>query len=297
MKERIEAWRQAYELDDNAIVRSLVTFSWNLAAYMSVARMVEAAPDADEGGKQLNNLMLDLLHRSYWGGAVLATRRLLDRGGLHGTKGVCSLRALIADVKSCRCQITRRVYVEDIAGVEYDYEGVEQRAFEYLRARSSEGPVWMPPELDSYTIRIRHEQFDFLSGVGKAERCEGDLIQPSIFDRLESRLSRLNEVAEHATIHFAHPATQISREGRELEGWGMEDARAALQLLTETAEFVGRWFVNSGVGDVLPTPQYDQFAYLDKPMASAATVSDLRQQWDDFASETVRWPMIEDRAL
>lgn len=296
MKERIEAWRQVYEGDDNAIVPSLVTFAWDYAAYMTVARMVKAAPEEPEGRKQLNPLMLDLLLRSYWGGAVLAIRRLLDKGSLHGSRGVCSLRALIADVRDCRYRLTRRVYVEDIAGFEYDYEAVERRAFEYLRAKSP-GVVWMPQELDSDSIRIRHEQFDFLSGVSKDDRCEGDLIQPSIFDRLESRLSRLEDVAEHATIYFAHMATRVSREGRELENWGTDDAKAALQLLTETAQLVGRWFIHSSVGDVLPTPNYDQFAYLDKPMALTQTLADLQQQWDDFPTDTARWPMIEDREL
>src|SRR5690606_15160212 len=109
--------------------------------------------------------------------------------------------------------------------------------------------------------------------------------------------SRLNDVAEHATIHFAHPASKSSRQGRELAAWGTADAKAALQLLTETAELVGRWFVNSGVGDVLPYPDHDQFAHLEKPMASLATIEKLRRQWDDFAAETAKWPMINDDEL
>lgn len=296
MKARIDAWRQAFEGDDNAIVRTLVTFAWNYSAYMSVARMVEAAPEDEGGGKQLNFLMLDLLHQSYWGGAILTIRRLIDAGPLQGRKGVCSLRALLTDVKDCRPRLTRRVYVEDIAGLEYDHEAVERRSWEYLRSQAGRA-VRLPPEFDSESIRARHEQFDFLSGVSGRNRTEGDLIQPSIFERMEARLSRLDHVAEHATIYYAHPATAASRQGRELAKWGTTDAKVALQLLTETAELVGRWFVNSGVGDILPHPQYDQFAHLDKPMASAATVTDLQRQWDDFGAETVKWPMIEDIRL
>ena len=296
MKEQIKVWREAYEGDDNAIVPSLVTFTWNYAAYMSIVRMIEATPEDEAGVKQLNFLTLDLLRQSYWGGAILAIRRLLDPGNLRGSKGVCSLRALIADVERCRDHLTRRVYVEDIAGLDYNYEAIEQRADEYLRSMSPR-VVWMPREFDSNSSCIRHEQFDFLSGVNKDARSEDDLIQPSIFDQLEARLCRLSGVPFHATIHFAHSSTKASREGRELAKWGTEDAKAALQLLAETAELVGRWFVHSGIGDTLPTPQYDQFDYLDKPMASARILTDLHRQWDDFGDETARWPMIEDREL
>lgn len=86
--------------------------------------MVEAAPGDEAGTKELNYLMLELLRESYWAGAIL--RRLLDPGPLYGPKGVRLLRAFIADMRACRCRITRRVYVEDIAGLEYDHEDIEQ---------------------------------------------------------------------------------------------------------------------------------------------------------------------------
>lgn len=297
VKDRIEIWRQAYEGDDNAICKTLTTFAWDYAAYVSVARAVEAAPEDETGAKQLNGMLLDLLRESYWGNALLAIRRLLDPSPLQGSRGVCSLRALITDVRACRDRLTRRVYVEDIAGLEYDYEAVERRSFEYLRSKTTPGPVWMPRELDYDSCRIRHEEFDFLSGVSETARSESDLIRLSVFDRLEARLDRLSGVAQHATIYFAHPATKASREGRALTKWGAADAKAALQLLTETAELVGRWFLNSGVGNVLPAPQYDQFAHMDKPMASAETFPALQQQWDEFADETAWWPMIKGQEL
>ena len=154
----------------------------------------------------------------------------------------------------------------------------------------------MPRELDATPSRVKPEQFDFLSGVRAAARSSDDLIRP-VFDRLEARLSRLDAFAQHATIHFAHASTRASREGRELEKWGTTDAKDALQLLAQTAELVGRWFVNSGVGDVLPHPQYDQFAYLERPMAAAEIVEGLQRQWDEFAAETAQWPTVSDHEL
>ena len=145
--------------------------------------------------------------------------------------------------------------------------------------------------------RDRHQQFDFLSGVHATDRSEADIIRPEVFDALDARLDRLSAVATHATKHFAHAATALSRQGRVLDNWGVEEAKNALCLLTETAELVGRWFLYSGVGDVLPTPHYDQFAYLDQPLIARETLPALQEQWQTFARETAVWPHIEDRAL
>lgn len=297
MRGRIDAWRNAFKDDENGVLPTLITFAWNYSAFAAVAKAVELCPIDEAGNKPLNFMMLDLLRSSYWGSAILAIRRLVDSGPLAGRCGVSSLRSILNDVKACRNRLTRRVYVQEISNLPYNHEVVEKNAWEYLLSHGQNEAIWMPRDLQPKPSRQRHIEFDFLCGISPGASCPEDLISWDIFDRLEARLAEVDRIAEHATVYFAHASTAESRRGRHLDTFGPSDAKAALKLLTETAELIGRWFVFEGVGNVLPHPQYDQFAHLDKPLLPGNEATLLQAQWEEFAKETGRWPMIEDQSL
>lgn len=293
MRDRIDAWRNAFDRDENAVLPTLVNYAWNYSAFAAIAKAVELCPSDETGGKPLNFMMLDLLRSSYWGSAVLAIRRLVDAGPLAGPLGVSSLRSILNDVKACRNRLTRRVYVEEISGLPYNYEVVRRDSWEYLLANGQNGAIWIPRDLQPEPSRQRHIEFDFLCHVTPGDSSPDDLISWDIFDRLEARLAEVDRIAEHATVYFAHASTAESRRGRHLDTFGPTDARAALKLLTETAELIGRWFLFEGVGSILPHPQYDQFAHLDRPILLGHDTTPLQLQWDEFAEEVGTWPMIE----
>ena len=295
MRERIQAWKQAFEGDEQAILPTLVNFTWNYAAYSTVIQIVRQAPEDDDGRKKLNSMVLDLLAGGYWANAILAIRRLVDRGPFNGPRGVNSLWALIQDVKANRENLTREVYVETIAGLPYEYEIIRDRYWEFVKAQPP-GVVRVPRDLWYEPSEQRHEEFDWLSGVASDLRSRNDLVRADIFTRLESRLGRLDQVANHATIYFAHAATEASRQGRVLDKWGPNEAKESLQRVAEVAEFVGRWFCFSGIGDILPTAQYDQFEFLDQPLWHGKRVQ-LQEQWNSFGEEVGRWPYIDNQAL
>lgn len=298
MRDRIAAWRYAYEGDDNAVVRTLVNYAWNFAAFQTVAKAVELSPEDSDGSKRLNRMTLQLLRTTYWGSAVTAIRRLVDKDKLEGRRGVASLRSILNDVRNCREQLTRRVYVEDIAGLAYDFEALEQLWWARHFGEAEPAPDYATQRAqDPDPSRQRHEEFDFLSGVAPANRTPNDLINPTIFDRLEARLARLDHIANHATIHFAHAGTELSRQGRDMGPWGPAEAVNALRELVEAAELIGRWFVFSSVYNVLPTPQYDQFEYLDQPLLASADTTALQATWEAFADQTAQWHGIENNAL
>jgi hypothetical protein len=297
MRERLEAWRRAFEEDENAVLPTLVTYAWNHAVFMTVAKAVELAPVDADGEKPLNFTILNLLRSSYWGSAILSIRRLVDAGPLNGPRGVSSLRSILEDIRACRPRLTRRVYIEEISQLAYDEAEVDRRYWEYLLAQRPGVAVWVPPELHVEPIVHRHEEFDFLSGVARDARTPNDLIDPSVFDRLSARLSRVDTIADHATIYFAHASTKQSREGRELATFGPSDAKDALHVLVETAELIGRWFLYRNVGDVLPTPQFDPIAHLDQPLLRREDTPEISAQWDAFAAETARWAQINDADL
>lgn len=294
MRGRIAAWKAAFEEDDHAILPTLINFAWSYASFSTIVELVRHAPEDAQGEKPLNPLLFELLIGGYWGNTLMAVRRLMDKASLHGARGVCSIFAVIGDVRACRRQLTRRVYIEDIARLPYDYQAVEEGYWRHVHSHPP-GPQYIPRELSYEPSQARHAQFDWLSGVAPDNRSSDDLIREEVFDRLEARLAILDDVTAHATAHYAHAATEASRNGRVLTQWGQAEAKDALKTLAETAELVGRWFCYSGIGDILPTPQYDQFRYLDH--LAPVPLDRLQEQWDVFADEVSRWPSIEDNQL
>ncbi|KAF1724330.1 hypothetical protein [Pseudoxanthomonas japonensis] len=295
MKERVEAWKQAFEGDEQAVLPTLVNFAWNYAAFMTVVQIVRDAPQDEAGRMKLNSMVLDLLAGGYWANAILAIRRLVDRGPFKGKRGVNSLWALLQDIKASRDNLTRTVYVETIAGLPYDYEEIRDKYWEFVYAQPP-GGVNVPRELRYEPSEQRHEEFDWLSGVAADARSPDDLIREDVFSRMEERLGQLDQVADHATIFFAHAATKASRQGRVIDKWGPNEAKQSLQQVAEVAEFVGRWFCFTGIGDILPTAQYDQFEFLDQPLWQGERAR-LQEQWDAFGEEVGQWPHIDNQAL
>ncbi|MGO1072724.1 hypothetical protein [Lysobacter sp. CA199] len=295
MKTRISDWKAAFETDEQAVLPTLNTFAWNYAAFSSIAEVVRRAPETESGGKRLNAMVMDLVVAGYWSSSFLAIRRLVEPGKLRGPDGVNSLRAIIQDVRRCRNELNRRVFVEDIAGFEYDFAAVMEKSKEFARAQT-ESSYWVPREFNYELSIARHAEFDWLSGTSPESRRPDDLIRNRVFQRLDARLDRLDSVAVHATKYFAHAANEASRDGNVLEKWGLREALEALKLLTQTAELVGRWFCGSGAGIVLPTPQYDQFEFLDQPMYEGDGEA-LAAVWDEISSEIDEWPRIRNEDL
>jgi len=295
MRDRIASWKAAFEDEDQGVLHTLINLAWDLAAFDAFVGMVRGAPDDEDGKQQVNPLIFHLVNQGFWLSAFMAIRRLLDRGAIRGPDGVCSLRAIVNDARAARGRLTRRAYVEDISGVPYNYEVTRRRQVEFAEAQD-EAVFWVPRDLWPETSHQRHVEFDWLAGVGAGESRDSDLIREEIFDRLDARLNGLEAIAEHATVHFAHAATQASREGRMLEGFNLGEVKDALRVLTQTAELVGRWFCFTGTGDVLPTAQFDQFAYLYQPLFPA-DANPLREAWERFADEVGEWPRIENDDL
>lgn len=294
MKNRIELWRHAFSGDHNSIDATLTTFSWNLAVFQTVVKAIELTPEDSDGNKPLNSMILELLRSTYWSSALLAIRRLTDRGSIDGKKGVISLRSILNDVKLHRAKLTRRVFVEDIAGLAYDPHSHMNGG---VATAEEGGLISIPYRLSPDIINMRHQTFDFLSGIDPSNRTPDDIISEKTLDRLEARISKLDDIADHATIHFAHAATDTSRQGRGIGPWGLQQTQEALKILVETAELIGRWFAYESLCAVLPVPQYDQFSHINQPLFPIDDTSALSAEWSKFSDMTETWINIEDIAL
>lgn len=295
MRQRIEFWKRVYDTDDNAITKALSKMTWDLAAFTCLVEMVRQAPDS-ENGKQLNGMFLDMLASGFWSSTMQGVRRLAETEAINGPRGVCSLGGLIQDAQAARGRLTREVFVKDIAGLEYNYEATRNRYWEFLHANAGGGAVWVPREFHYEASEQRHADFDWLSGTTPSTSNPSDLIREEVFDALDRRLSQLEGVVEHVNVEIAHAATEASRQGRVLDRWGLNDARAALKELAQIAQLAGNWFCFSGIGTVLPVPQFNQFEHLDQPLFAGNT-DDLQAIWDDLDAEISQWHAVDPRTL
>lgn len=297
MRDRLETWRRALDTEPQSIRRQLHQLAWDIASFRTVVRMVrEHQPDGD-GEIPLNGNVMSMLRDGFWTSTFLAFRRLVDGADLEGNRGVYSLQSVLRDIRKHRAMITRRAFVEVIAGLPYDPELVEQEQWNYILAQPQGQGTWIPRELDAEPIRLRHAQFDFLSGKNPNERHPDDGIQDHVFDQLQARLNRAADIAEHVNVHYAHASTPESRQTRGLQQWNLDEAEDALRNLAETAEFMARWFINEPIGSLLATPQFDQFRHLDRPLMPSGDMTPLHEEWNAFGERSERWTNIEDTAL
>ena len=154
----------------------------------------------------------------------------------------------------------------------------------------------IPRDLHVEAVRQRHLAFDWLSGSAADTRTPDDLIREEVFASLENRLKRLDGLIEHVNVHVAHAATEFSRTGRVLEGWSLDDAKQAIKELAEVAQFAGEWFCHSGVGTILPHPQFDVFAHIDQPFFAGDT-QPLYETWSRLEREIEDWCRVEPTEL
>lgn len=291
MKNRIDLWKIVYDTDANAISQALSKLTWDLATFSCVVEMVRRAPDVGSG-KRLNGTVLEMLVSGFWSTTMQGVRRLAERESINGPRGVCSLGGLLQDVKAVRGRLTRRVFVEDIAGLPYNYEALDRREMDFLLAQPQGQAVWIPRDLDPDPSRRRHAVFDWLSGTTPQSSRPDDVIREEVFETLGRRLARLDGVVEHVNVEVAHAATEFSRTGRVLEQWNLNDAKDAIKELAQIAQLAGEWFCYSGIGTVLPHPQFDQFAHLDQPLF-VGDVQPLQDTWDALESEISQWHDVD----
>lgn len=297
MHNRLELWRRALDSDHGSVRSQLHQLAWDVASFRTIVRMIrEHQPDENQE-IPLNGNIMSMLRDGFWTSTFLAIRRLVDNHPLEGSKGVYSLRSVLTDIGRHRGEITRRAYVEVIAGLPYDPDPVEKAYWDYFLALPQNQAHWIPQELDATPIHLRHAQFDYLSGKDPESRDPGDVIHEQVFERLKGRISSADAIADHVNVYYAHASTPESRQTRGLQQWNLDEAEDALRNLAETAELMSRWFINESMGPLLATPQFDQFQHLDRPLMPAPDMAPLHEEWNAFGDRSERWTNIDDSAL
>lgn len=282
--ERIERWREAFCDDTTGIRKSVQDLLWNYAAFQTTVQIVRLASERRDENANLNQMLFNMISEGYWSSLLLGTRRLLDNRALKGESGVYSIRAVVKDIEVCRCWLNRKIYVENVHGAEYDIKRLHQERDEELAA--TKGPVWGSREL--INSENAHRCFDELSGVTPPDRCAGDLIDPTIFAKINARLAGLESIVDHVNTHVAHAGNKESRHAKTLENFDIRDARTTLKKLKEVSTLIGVWFANESSGD-LAISLDDQFDGLDRPIVSSAEIKKLEKHWQIMESEIAGW--------
>jgi hypothetical protein len=297
LKRRIDSWRQAFTDDTHGVRRATEQLMNDYAIFMTTAEIVRMA--AQRGSKsvegeeivQLNWMIFDLIRRGFSTILFLGIRKLTEMEALSGPRGVYSIRSVLADVKACRPKLTRRVYVELVCDCDYDVE--EKRRQFWQEAMSAAGRA-IYVDISISRSDECHRRFDILSGSTSKHRTESDLISPDFFHRLDSRLSALANIIDHANKNFAHAGSAESREGKNLKDFGTAKARQAIKEVKQLGELVGLLFAQTGDFSLDPCDEQN-FHALDLPVVGSDEVSKLKTKWNDLEEEVESWSLsLED---
>jgi hypothetical protein len=104
--------------DPHSIWRQITALLWNDVLFRTVNDLRRIALEKPNGGVGFNDAVLRLFDAGFVTTQVTTIRRLTDRQPKDPTKGVISLRRLVADIRNYRHLLTRELYVSyDIVSV------------------------------------------------------------------------------------------------------------------------------------------------------------------------------------
>lgn len=203
------------------------------------------------------------------------------------------MSALLADMLRNRELFTREA-IFAAEGLEYDYEPMRQKCFEYARQREAAGEraYWVPPELQWHKHENRHKQVDRLAGIRPQGRRPEDTVRECVFVNLQQKVEgACQTVVEHVNKFIAHAATPESRAtvGADEAGLTLNHLWQGHQHLCEVAGFVAGYVLGDACPGFLAIPQFDQFQYIERPIIASSQVDRLQALWRDFEQECHDW--------
>lgn len=274
-----ETWLEWLDNDEHhAIWTTISAMVWTDVSFRTLTKLTFD----DENSSLGNSLVAEALINGHVATQVLAIRRLMDNGS-----DVMSLRRLIKDVRRHFDLFTRENYVcHD--GLPYDFEDVQMKV---MKEQVGRGPVWLAtsgPEAWS-TSQMMHKQFDRLSGIDPSKRNREDRLPIVLIKTVEDWLdeSGAGDLAKRSHAYLAHAGTRQSREriaGLLVTTNKLTDAIRTLARVTEavSAEIL---FASGRLNSLMPTPQFDQFENLDKPVMPADGMEKAQQVWETLSDE------------
>jgi hypothetical protein len=231
--------------------------------------------------------VLYLLNVGYMMSQCLAARRMLDE-----RKDVASLIRVLKDVRKHNKLITRECFVaydgtpydHDLSSIHQDDDDKLQFAIYRLQAPT------FAPQLRSFH---RHERFDKLSKGGHKGRSRIDVIDASVFEKVESwtRSSEALRLKAASDERFAHAGDgRNSQRKRTTDNISLKEIERALQGFVRASRGLFDIVLNSEVhGDVVPFLPLGAFGTVWKDSELIPSTDRMQRQWDQLAENRNTW--------
>jgi hypothetical protein len=244
--------------DPHSICNQIASMTWNVAAYRIIYEARLLAPPCEDGGVQLNGLLHNLLDRGFFESHALSVRRLVDASDLTGKWGVFSLLGLIKSMCEHSSLFTR---AEMLA-----VEGVH----------------------NEWQSQHRNAVLDELTNTDERLRTPGDVISKEWFESIKTQLEgSSNQIKAQVDKYIAHAAIPESRASVS-PAFELSDLWSAHEVLCRVAACLARC-LGVSLPQPLPYPLFDPMIFIDRPLATADQVNELRRKWRSFADESGRW--------
>lgn len=290
LKANLADWKQRLSGPDVHTVSSQIgVLLWRSALYRSINESRRFLLDDKEHGKKANGPLHELVDEGYFILHATAIRRLLDKGAVSGPRGVHSLYGLVRDIQESAGLLTRS-NVLLARGLEYHFEPLKWRAHAEARqeARAKGAEAYFVSKDGWAESEYWHGVMDQLAGVSPDRRDGNDVPDRSRLDRLVRELEdRGRSVQDWVDKFVAHPATPESRQTLQPQHQTLSLAKLWLaeRVVVRAAGFVSLYFVDGMNLGGVPVPQFDQFAYLDRPFIEGAALEPMRRAWSRHSRE------------
>jgi hypothetical protein len=275
----------------HSVSNQLSAMLWNDVAYRTFNEARRFA-SKDDPKSAIAPILAEFLDIGYIATQLLAVAKVTESSPTDPNKSVISLRRVLDDVFANRRLITREHYVA-YDGLPYDPRPVREAHYRKIMASKNAVAIeWRPtngPEAWE-TSEGCHETFDRLSGVLANQRSPDDLISDDIYasmiDALEDSVFTELRLLRHKIV--AHAADETNRPN-ELAHVTLDRLARAHRIISRVAHTLsGTILYASGTGGV-PTPQFDQFEFLDQKIVETQHLDDLHEFWQKHTAERDSW--------
>lgn len=244
------------------------------------------APQAKDGGLELNAMMFRLFDAGYAQDQLLSIRKLwTDNYKIDGEKGIYSIKSLIKDMASHAHLMTRQNLFA-VSGLEYDTQK-QKDAFEKFWTNQIPGKAFEIPEQYHWEKSKKyHEQIDLLSGVESPRRSPTDVVSAKIFEFLNNQMNSAigPEFDNHVNKFIFHASTPESRRTVEPSEFRitLDFLGRAHEVIWRTVHFLEANLLTGNRSLSFPIMMNDQFEFIERPLIGADKVPSLRTFWDSY---------------
>ena len=274
--------------DRNSIKSQINSMVWNATVFRIVNEARRLAENQD-GKTELCGIVHILINDGFAAIQMLGTRCLLDM-----SKGANSLVRLLRDIQNSRSLITREHMLAE-EKLPYDYELIREMHHEYAREereRTGQSTINIPRHLAWHRIKRRHEVIDKLTSVSENQRSPNDSISPDLLSCLENKVKQAGEeivkYAHHFLAHAIGPDKRAEANADKIRvSW--RDLLDGHKAFYQVANFISIYLLGWNSLGGLPIPQFDQFKYIDRPLALKEDIRVLKDTWKEYEGEINEW--------